>query len=237
MDLFAKAADLGIQTEYFDGQGHRRTTGADALQIILDAMPATQPRRLLSQPVVVRRGRQARSEVSDTARFPLHWKITRGSADIAEGTAHDRTVEWPGDLTVGTYLLHLTDASGMSEQAPFIVAPEKAFRGDFDRSWILAVQLYGVRSSRNWGMGDFTDLERLIELAADLGAGGIGLNPLHALFDDRPSDCSPYSPNSRLFLNALYIDVERLPEYSPDMLAGDDDGLLRLRQSDVVDYP
>ena len=64
-------------------------------------------------------------------------------------------------------------------------------------------------------MGDFTDLEGLIELAAELGADGIGLNPLHALFDDRPGDCSPYSPNSRLFLNALYIDVEKVPGYPP----------------------
>ena len=64
-------------------------------------------------------------------------------------------------------------------------------------------------------MGDFTDLENLIELADDLGAEGVGLNPLHALFDDRPGDCSPYSPNSRLFLNALYIDVEKIPELPP----------------------
>ena len=47
------------------------------------------------------------------------------------------------------------------------------------------------------------------------GADGVGLNPLHALFDDRPGDCSPYSPNSRLFLNALYIDVEKFPEFHP----------------------
>jgi len=56
----------------------------------------------------------------------------------------------------------------------------------------------------------------LIELAHHLGADGVGLNPLHALFDDRPGDCSPYSPNSRLFLNALYIDVEKLPEFRAD---------------------
>ena len=117
MDLFAKAADLGIQTEYFDGQGHRRTTGADALQIILDAMPARAPRRLLSQPVVVRRGRQPRSEVSDAARFPLHWKITLGPAVVAEGTAHERAIDWPGDLAVGTYRLHLADASGFTSRS------------------------------------------------------------------------------------------------------------------------
>jgi 4-alpha-glucanotransferase len=236
MDLFTKAAELGIQTEFFDGQGHRHTTGAAALTIIIDAMPVRAPHRFLAAPVVVRLGRDVRTELTDAATFPLHWKITLDSELIAQGTAHQRTIDWPANLEVGAYRLHLTDASRFGEQAPFIVAPPKAFRGDFDRSWLLAVQLYGVRSARNWGMGDFTDLEQLIELAADLGAGGVGLNPLHALFDDRPSDCSPYSPNSRLFLNALYIDVEKLPEFSPDLLTDYDDTLARLRQSDVVDY-
>jgi 4-alpha-glucanotransferase len=44
------------------------------------------------------------------------------------------------------------------------------------RMWALAVQLYGVRSARNWGHGDFTDLLALADLAADLGASGVGLN-------------------------------------------------------------
>src|SRR5688572_32502027 len=30
-----------------------------------------------------------------------------------------------------------------------------------------------------------------------LGGAGIGLNPLHALFYDRPGSASPYSPSSR----------------------------------------
>src|SRR5437763_1631519 len=83
----------------------------------------------------------------------------------------------------------------------------------------------GILSARNWGIADFTALAHLIELAARLGAGGIGLKPLHALFDARPSDCSPYSPNSRLFLNALYVDVEQVPGFSADTLAGDADVL------------
>src|SRR6185312_9234202 len=92
---------------------------------------------------------------------------------------------------------------------------------------------YGVRSARNWGMGDFTDLEDLIRLAHRLGADGIGLNPLHALFDDRPTDCSPYSPNSRLFLNGLDIYAERAPGYQP---IPEGDALAWLRQSSSVDY-
>jgi len=37
------------------------------------------------------------------------------------------------DLPEGSYRLHLTDAGGLSEEAPLIVAPERAFTGDFDR--------------------------------------------------------------------------------------------------------
>src|SRR6267142_780410 len=117
-----------------------------------------------------------------------------------------------------------------------IVAPPRAFDGDFDRCWLLAVQLYSIRSPRNWGIGDFSDLEGLLELASQLGADGVGLNPLHALFDDRPADCSPYSPNSRLFLNPLYIDVEKLPEFQAGAFAESDDTIVRLRGSDIVDY-
>jgi 4-alpha-glucanotransferase len=130
----------------------------------------------------------------------------------------------------------LTDASSVTEEAPLIVAPPRAFDGDFDRCWLLAVQLYGIRSARNWGIGDFTDLEGLLDLASQLGADGVGLNPLHALFDDRPADCSPYSPNSRLFLNPLYIDVEKLPEVRAGAFAENSDTIVRLRQSDIVDY-
>jgi 4-alpha-glucanotransferase len=236
MDLFAKAKELGIQTEFIDGQGHRHVTGATALRIILDAMPVRTPYRFLGRAVVVRSGRPATTELDQAATLPLRWKIVAGPKVIAQGESLDRTITWPADLPEGAYRLHLTDASAFTEEAPMIVAPAKAFGGDFDRGWLLAVQLYGVRSARNWGIGDFTDLEGLIELAAGLGADGVGLNPLHALFDDRPADCSPYSPNSRLFLNALYIDVAGLKEFQPGMIAGFSAALARLRASDIVDY-
>jgi len=234
MDLFDLARNRGIQTEFIDGQGHRRVTDAAALKIILDSLPPQTPRRLLADPVVVRSGQPARSELTQAATLPLRWKIVAGSKVIAEGRTSDRVIVWPQDLPPGVHRLNLTDASPFTEDVPLIVAPARAFGGDFDRCWLLAVQLYGVRSARNWGMGDFTDLHGLIELAHHLGADGVGLNPLHALFDDRPADCSPYSPNSRLFLNALYIDVEKLPEFRADPQAR---GVLaHLRANDVVDY-
>jgi 4-alpha-glucanotransferase len=229
MDLFTKAKELGIQTEFIDGQGHRHVTDQTALQIIIDALPIRAPYRFLGGAVVLRFGRPGRSELKQAASLPLRWKILTDLKVIAEGEVGDRNgdtadrnsntgdregdtgqrvIVWPSDLPEGSYRLQLTDASSFTEEAPLIVAPPRAFDGDFDRGWLLAVQLYGVRSARNWGIGDFTDLEGLIDLAGQLGADGVGLNPLHALFDDRPTDCSPYSPNSRLFLNPLYIDVE-----------------------------
>jgi len=235
MDLFTKAKELGIQTEFVDGQGHLHVTDAAALKIILDALPVRVTHRLLNQAVVVRPGRSSRTELSQAAKPPVHWKIAAGNKIIAQGETRDPVIVWPADLPDGSYRLHLTDASSVTEEIPLIVAP-KAFGGDFDRCWLLAIQLYGVRSVRNWGMGDFTDLEALIELAGQLGADGVGLNPLHALFDDRPADCSPYSPNSRLFLNPLYVDVEKLPEFELGAFAESGDAIAGLRASDTVDY-
>jgi 4-alpha-glucanotransferase len=235
MDLFTKAKERGIQTEFIDGQGHRHVTDPAALKIILDALPVRLPHRFLKGAVAIRSGQPSRTELQ-AATFPLRWKIVAGLKVIAQGETRDRGIAWPSDLPVGAYRLHLTDAAAVTEEVPLIVAPQQAFGGDFDRCWLLAVQLYGIRSTRNWGIGDFTDLEGLIELASHLGAEGVGLNPLHALFDDRPADCSPYSPNSRLFLNPLYIDVTKLKEFLPRGLSGDDDTIARLRRSDIVDY-
>jgi 4-alpha-glucanotransferase len=235
MDLYAKAKNLGIVTEYIDGQGHRRVTDAAALKSILDALPPQRPHSSINQPVIIRAGHPTRTELAPAAKLPVAWKIAADENVLAAGETGDRVISWPQDLPMGVHRLQLTDAALSTEELPLLVAPAKAFGGDFDRCWLLAVQLYGVRSARNWGIGDFTDLQGLIELAHHLGADGVGLNPLHALFDDRPGDCSPYSPNSRMFLNALYIDVEKLPEFRAGPQTRDT--LAHLRACDVVDYP
>jgi 4-alpha-glucanotransferase len=232
MDLFAQANARGIQTEFLDGQGHRRVTDPAALKIILDSLPPDAPGPLIGHPVVVRSGRPSRTEIPK-ARLPVQWKIVADSGVIAKGVSSDHAIDWPRDVPLGIYRLQVSDAAA-AEDVPLISAPERAFGGEFDRCWLLAAQLYSVRSARNWGMGDFTDLASLVEFADQLGADGVGLNPLHALFDDRPGDCSPYSPNSRLFLNALYIDVEKLPEFQLDAETGK--ALAALRAADFVDY-
>jgi len=77
----------------------------------------------------------------------------------------------------------------------------------------VGVALYGVRSETNWGIGDFSDLKKVIDWARDdLHVEFVGVNPLHALFNNRPFNSSPYLPSSRLYANFIYLDVTRLVE-------------------------
>lgn len=83
------------------------------------------------------------------------------------------------------------------------------------RAWGISLQLYELRSRRNWGIGDFADLATFCDIAAEAGADFVGLNPLHALFLADPDRCSPFSPSSRQFLNPLYIAVDEVAGYEP----------------------
>jgi 4-alpha-glucanotransferase len=114
--------------------------------------------------------------------------------------------------------------------------PIPSYQGNGQRAWIASAQLYSLRSQRNWGIGDFTDLAHLIKIVAELGAAGVGINPLHALFAERPEDASPYAPNSRLFLNPLYIDVEAIPYFPRSYAIEKADLLKRLHDNELIDY-
>jgi glycogen operon protein len=74
----------------------------------------------------------------------------------------------------------------------------------------IAAQLYSLRRDGDQGIGDFTTLAQLAEMAAEAGAGTVGLNPLHALFPQDRERASPYYPSDRRFLDPVYIDVAAL---------------------------
>ena len=118
-------------------------------------------------------------------------------------------------------------------QARFIVRPAtaQAFEG---RAAGVAVSLYGLRSARNWGCGDFTDLRAVIDAFAPSGVAFIALNPLHAISNRAPYNTSPYLPQSSLYRNFIYLDVEKVGEIG---LSGDEAGEIGvLRASEFVEY-
>ncbi|HSG50614.1 MAG TPA: 4-alpha-glucanotransferase [Rheinheimera sp.] len=150
-------------------------------------------------------------------------------------------------LPLGYHQLTLKSANQAFTQQ-LIVTPARCFqlhdKAVLHKTFGPAIQLYAVRSERNWGIGDFADLQQMIAPLAEQGVDFIGLNPLHALYPELPQDCSPYSPNSRLWLNTQYVALELTDEYANSKAAQDEvnsaafqQRLAALRDTQNVDYP
>lgn len=140
------------------------------------------------------------------------------SSDAASSSAGKTTALRLPDLPLGYHRLELPQ---LEAETNLIVSPGQCWLPERTASgyWGIAVQLYLLRSANNWGMGDFSDLRTLVEMAGERGCAVIGLNPLHQMFLDKPDDASPYSPATRLFLNPLYIDVAAVPEFAQSAAA------------------
>lgn len=171
----------------------------------------------------------------ERARAPLAWRLQRENGAVTDGTSalaggslcEPRSIDgvlrgrYRLSLAAGLALepgYHLLELLEPAARCVLIAVPERchlpAPLAAGERRWGLAVQLYALRSARNWGMGDFTDLACLARLAGAAGADFIGLNPLHARHLVRPEEASPYAPSSRLWLDPLYLDVEAIAEFA-----------------------
>ncbi len=132
------------------------------------------------------------------------------------------------------------DARSLERSARFIVTPDSCYMPEglqTGKTWGIAVNLYALRSARNWGVGDLGDLRKLITWASGLGAGLVGINPLHAIPNSVPFGISPYSPVSRLYRNFLYLDMETVEELSGVSLSTRALAKIdSLRKSKGVDY-
>ncbi|PKM20230.1 MAG: 4-alpha-glucanotransferase [Gammaproteobacteria bacterium HGW-Gammaproteobacteria-15] len=120
----------------------------------------------------------------------------------------------PQPLATGYHQLSLNDTAFTQK---LIITPGQCFvpqNFSSQKQWGIALQLYGLRSERNWGIGDFTDLSNTVNYLAGVGADFIGLNPIHALYPAMPESASPYSPSSRRWLNVSYIDVTAMPGFA-----------------------
>lgn len=157
-----------------------------------------------------------------------------------------------------------TDSQPTSVDMLLVVTPSRCFlpvildehdarfHGDEDpetaaqsaRVWGPAVQLYAVNSKRNWGIGDYSDLLKMVDWCAEKGASLVGLNPLHALFQHNPAHTSPYSPSSRMYFNVLLLDPESIDDFpesdearqlalSPEY----QEAFRRMRGEALIDYP
>ena len=160
---------------------------------------------------------------------------------------HLRQLRLPTTPGLGYHTLEV-DAPAGRVTLRLIVTPERCHqppalaRGE--RLWGLAVQLYAVRSRRNWGLGDFTDLRRLVTFTQAAGGALVGINPLHALFPGEPGRATPYSPSSRCHVDERYLDLEAMADFAEDAEVRQtvrapvfQAALATLRLAPCVDYP
>lgn len=136
----------------------------------------------------------------------------------------------------------------LTGSCPLIIAPRRCYRPqapEHRRLYGLSTQLYALRSRRNWGIGDYTDLLVALEQTARMGGSVLGVNPLHTLFPTvaDAERASPYSPSTRLFLNTLCLDVEAVEDFTESAPARERVGssefqlrLRALRAAERVDY-
>jgi glycogen operon protein len=98
------------------------------------------------------------------------------------------------------------------------VRPERCFLppelGNGARRFGLAAHLYALKRNGDQGVGDFTTLAEIGAATARAGGRLVGINPLHALFLEDRERASPYHPSDRRFLDPIYIDVERNPDFA-----------------------
>lgn len=121
-----------------------------------------------------------------------------------------------------------------------IIAPDRAYLPaslrNGGKAAGVAVSLFGLRSSRNWGCGDFQDLIDFVDwIAAERCGSFIALNPLHAIENRQPYNISPYLPTSAYLRNPLYLDVESVPDYDASFRPPEAE-IESLRSSEYVEY-
>ena len=138
---------------------------------------------------------------------------------------------------LGYHKLSLKTEGG-SRTIDLIVCPRRAYLppalADGGKAAGLAVSLYGLRSRRNWGCGDFTDLLALVEWAARNELAFVALNPLHAIPNRQPYNTSPYLPTSILYRNILYLDVTAVADWCA--AREEPPGASDLRDTEFVEY-
>lgn len=230
-----RAASLfGIEPEFWDIWGNLHVTSAETKQAILRAMgvPVDTPDQI-ERAIEARQQREhsrlvphclVLSENQRPRQFPIHTgrssqlnveiRFEDGSVERYSGIGFSQFAPLPETLPIGYYDVTVTNGDNRAESMRLIITPDRAYLPEGLRTAGVAISLYGVRSRRNWGCGDFRDLREIVDWASEeAGAGFIGLNPLHAIHNRRPFNTSPYLPNSVFYQNCIYLDVEAIEDF------------------------
>ncbi len=169
---------------------------------------------------------KAKGEEVEGARYVARWLTLPERVPLG----YHRVKLQVRDLSLESHLVSCPVQAHTPPEGPF-------------RTWGVFSPLYGLRSERSWGAGNFSDLRALVEWVENLGGQVVGTLPLLAAFLGDPYDPSPYSPVSRLFWNEFYLDVTQVPELERCPAAGElihssefQSELESLRSAPLVDY-
>lgn len=125
------------------------------------------------------------------------------------------TLPLKGVLPDGYHTIRLT-VGRTTHETLVLSAPTRCFNhpdSTLDGAWGLFCPTYALRSARDTGCGDLTDLRDLAAWAYTQGSRVIATLPLLSVYLDEPFEPSPYSPVSKLFWNELFLDATSTPEF------------------------
>ncbi|GAB4555941.1 MAG: 4-alpha-glucanotransferase [Phycisphaerales bacterium] len=128
---------------------------------------------------------------------------------------HLATLRLKGTLPTGYHDCRVT-IGRTTHHTLVMSAPTRCFQhpgSTLDACWGLFCPTYALRSERDTGCGDLTDLRRLAAWAHTHGSRVIATLPLLATYLEEPYEPSPYSPVSKLFWNELFLDAAATPEF------------------------
>ena len=221
--LEQQAVAAGIDLGYHDINGTYHATKPEVLESIVAVLDKSKPDSdgLYLNTMV------AHENGEESLQMPSEFYGAEAVVLIDEADECQTLTLYPGDndtlwiklpqLACGYYTLS-AETGGKCCLVRLIVAPESVYQpkllANGGRMNGLTMHLYSLRSERNWGIGDFTDLLNLMKYAAEKKLDFVGINPLHALFTSKPAFASPYSPSSREWLNPIYLDIEKVGAFT-----------------------
>ena len=178
------------------------------------------------------------------------WDLNRdgvkfvGTTNVGAESFNKAYFTLPGDIAPGYHRVVLCCDEQESYSMTLIIAPHRCYlpetNGEQKRG--VNVQLYSLRSPGNWGFGQFSDLNYVADYVARQQGAFVGLNPIHAVSLQNLDYTSPYSPVSRSWLNALYLDLDEIAcleqgkKWADDFAAKYSVAKKKLRELFLIDY-